>query len=230
MDQSIGLPAARRDEISRLQKDLDRAALKALVNLLARLPLQPTESHDADALDAKSQLFCTYFTTFLNLLENSQHEAERRREQAVVSLARDESSSTLELAILALSNLLSANVDVGLKFSLEIGYHENLEIRTAFMHVLTNILTQGTEFSSLGDSAIGEKYERMIQLLVNNFKFVLALCNSCPTSEIDEIAFALLNIFDSKGLGLTLLKELIEQEVANTGKELNLDTRRKTYH
>ncbi|KAF3935966.1 Neurofibromin [Dactylella cylindrospora] len=212
----------RRDEISRLQKDLDRAALKALVNLLARLPLQPTESHDADALDAKSQLFCNYFTTFLNLLESSQHEVGRKGEQAAVSITRDESSSTLELAILALSNLLSANVDVGLKFSLEIGYHENIEIRTAFMHVLTNILTQGTEFSSLGDSAIGEKYERMIQLLVNNFKFVLALCNSCPTSEIDEISFALLNIFDSKGLGLTLLKELIEQEVANTESESEL--------
>ncbi|KAF3925492.1 Neurofibromin [Arthrobotrys entomopaga] len=81
---------------------------------------------------------------------------------------------------------------------------------------------ESTEFSSLGDSAIGEKYERMIQLLVSNFKFVLALCNSCPTSEIDEIAFALLNIFDSKGLGLTLLKELIEQEVANTESESEL--------
>ncbi|KAK6355415.1 Ras GTPase activating protein ira2 [Orbilia brochopaga] len=221
-EQTIGHSAARRDEIGRLQKDLDRAALKALVNLLARLPLQPTESHDADALDAKSQLFCTYFTTFLGLLESSQHEAERRRDQSAITLARDDSSSMLELAILALSNLLSANVDVGLKFSLEIGYHENIEIRTAFMHVLTNILTQGTEFSSLGDSAIGEKYERMIGLLVNNFKFVLALCNSCPTSEIDEIAFALLNIFDSKGLGLTLLKELIEQEVANTESESEL--------
>ncbi|EWC46134.1 hypothetical protein DRE_04708 [Drechslerella stenobrocha 248] len=221
-EPTMGSSAVRRDEIGRLQKDLDRAALKALVNLLARLPLQPTESHDADALDAKSQLFCTYFATFLNLLESSQHEAERRRDQSALSLTRDESSSTLELAILALSNLLSANVDVGLKFSLEIGYHENLEIRTAFMHVLTNILTQGTEFSSLGDSAIGEKYERMIHLLVNNVKFVLALCNSCPTSEIDEIAFALLNIFDSKGLGLTFLKELIEQEVANTESESEL--------
>ncbi|KAK6527837.1 Ras GTPase activating protein ira2 [Orbilia ellipsospora] len=223
-EQAVGTTAVRRDEIGRLQKDLDRAALKALVNLLARLPLQPTESHDADALDAKSQLFCNYFTTFLNLLESSQHEADRQKNPnaVVTSLARDDSSSTLELAILALSNLLSANVDVGLKFSLEIGYHENIDIRTAFMHVLTNILTQGTEFSSLGDSAIGEKYERMIQLLVSNFKFVLALCNSCPTSEIDEIAFALLNIFDSKGLGLTLLKELIEQEVANTESESEL--------
>ncbi|KAF3210891.1 Ras GTPase activating protein ira2 [Orbilia oligospora] len=221
-EQAVGTTAVRRDEIGRLRGDLDRAALKALVNLLARLPLQPTESHDADALDAKSQLFCNYFTTFLNLLENSQHEAEKRRDQNSGVITRDDSSSTLELAILALSNLLSANVDVGLKFSLEIGYHENIEIRTAFMHVLTNILTQGTEFSSLGDSAIGEKYERMIQLLVNNFKFVLALCHSCPTSEIDEIAFALLNIFDSKGLGLTLLKELIEQEVANTESESEL--------
>jgi len=206
----------------RLQKDLDRATLKALVNLLARLPLQPTESMDADALDAKSQLFCSYFTTFLSLLEDSQHEVDRVRDLQTVALLRDDSASTLELAILALSNLLSANVDVGLKFSLEIGYHQNLEIRTAFMHVLTNILTQGTEFSSLGDSAIGEKYERLINLLVKDHKFAYALCDSCPSSEVDELAVALLNIFDSKGLGLTLLRELIEQEVKNTESESEL--------
>jgi neurofibromin 1 len=155
----------RRDEFVRLQRDLDRACLRALVNLLYRLPLQPPDSsHDADVVDARSQMFCSYFTSFLSLLDFSQLEGDRRKDLQTASLARDDAASFQELAIQALSNLLSANVDVGLKFSLEIGYHESLETRTAFMHVLTNILTQGTEFGALGDSAIGEKYEKLIDV------------------------------------------------------------------
>ncbi|RPA92835.1 hypothetical protein L873DRAFT_1708250 [Choiromyces venosus 120613-1] len=214
----------RKDELIRPQRDLDRACLKALVNLLHRLPLQPPETaHDsADVVDARSQMFCSYFTLFLSLLDSSQLESDRRRELQTVSLAKDDASSFQDLAIQALSNLLSANVDVGLKFSLEIGYHDDIQTRTAFMHVLTNILTQGTEFGALGDSAIGEKYEKLIDLLVNDLQFALALCDSCPSSEVDEMSIALLNIFDSRGLGLTLLKELIEQEVANTESESEL--------
>jgi neurofibromin 1 len=57
---------------------------------------------------------------------------------------------------------------------------------------------------------------------VNDLKFALALCECCPSSEVDELTVALLNIFDSRGLGLTLLKALIEQEVENTESESEL--------
>jgi neurofibromin 1 len=158
--------STRKDELLRPQRDLDRACLKALVNLLHRLPLQPPETaHDnTDVVDARSQMFCSYFTAFLLLLDSNQFEGDRRREFLTVTLTKDDASSFQDLAIQALSNMLSANVDVGLKFSLEIGYHDDLQTRTAFMHVLTNILTQGTEFGALGDSAIGEKYEKLIDV------------------------------------------------------------------
>lgn len=157
----------KRDEYVRLQRDLDRACLRALVCLLYRLPLQAPESpHDNDMVDARSSLFHSYFNSLLSLLDFSQLEGDRRKDLQTASLARDDAASFQELAIQALSNLLSANVDVGLRISLEIGYHDSLETRTAFMHVLTNILTQGTEFATLGDSAIGEKYERLIDVSI----------------------------------------------------------------
>jgi neurofibromin 1 len=46
----------------------------------------------------------------------------------------------------------------------------------------------------------------------------VSLCDSCPSAEVDEMTISLLNIFDSRGMGFTLLKALIEHEVANTGK------------
>ncbi len=47
---------------------------------------------------------------------------------------------------------------------------------------------------------------------------VIVLCDSCSTSNIDELSVTLLNIFESRGLSFQLLKTLIEHEVATTGE------------
>lgn len=155
---------ARVDEILRLQKDLDRACLKALADLTYRLPLQPAEGQtDADTSDLKSQMFHTYFNRFLSLLNYESTEI-GRNEVRLTTTVSEESMTTPELAISALSNLLSANIDVGLKHSLGIGYHEDLDIRTAFVKVLCNILIQGTEFNNLSDAAVNEKYDELLEV------------------------------------------------------------------
>ena len=154
---------ARVDELLRLQRDLDHACLKALADLTYRLPLQPADGQtDADTSDLKSQMFHTYFNRFLSLLNYEQPEVG----QNDIRLASpgEETMSTPELAISVLSNLLSANIDVGLKHSLSIGYHEDIDIRTAFVKVLCNILIQGTEFNNLSDAAVNEKYEELLNV------------------------------------------------------------------
>lgn len=69
-----------------------------------------------------------------------------------------------DLTILAMSNLLSANVDAGLKYSLAMGYHEDSRTRTAFMQVLTNILNQGTEFETLAENVMTDRYEKLVDV------------------------------------------------------------------
>lgn len=155
---------SRVDEILKLQKDLDRACLKALADLTYRLPLQPAEGQtDADTSDLKSQMFHTYFNRFLSLLNFEQADI-GRTELRVANPVFDDSMTMPELAITALSNLLSANIDVGLKHSLGIGYHEDLDIRTAFVKVLCNILIQGTDFNNLSDAAVNEKYDELLHV------------------------------------------------------------------
>ena len=46
----------------------------------------------------------------------------------------------------------------------------------------------------------------------------VALCDACPSTEVDELTMSLLNIFDSRGLGFVLLEHLIEHEVEKTGE------------
>jgi neurofibromin 1 len=163
--------AARQDGFSRLQRDLDRACLRSLAGLTFRLPLQPSDSQtDAGMSEMKSQMFHTYFNRFLSLLNHETPESSRT--DAVTGVTgREETISNSDLAITILSNLLSANIDVGLKHSLSIGYHDNVEIRTAFVRVLYNILVQGTEFSNLTDSAVSEKYEELLEV-------------SCPAANL----------------------------------------------
>jgi neurofibromin 1 len=79
-----------------------------------------------------------------------------------------------ELTILALSHLLNANVDAGLKYSLAMGYDDDQETRTAFIQVLTNILNQGTEFETLAENVMTERYEKLIDVsLLNRIGFRL---------------------------------------------------------
>lgn len=175
---------ARVDEILRLQRDLDKACLKALADLTYRLPLQPAEGQtDADTSDLKSQMFHTYFNRFLSLLNYEAREI-GRNELRPVPTGSEESMTTPELAISALSNLLSANIDVGLKHSLSIGYHEDLDIRTAFVKVLCNILIQGSEFNNLSDVAVNQKYDELLEVccLVFRGETTWALLSGANTS------------------------------------------------
>lgn len=156
--------SGRIDEMLRLQRELDKACMKALADLTYRLPLQPAEGQsDAETSDMKSQMFHVYFNRFLSLLNYDTADSIRKEIQ-FGPLNREEPAYISELAITALSNLLSANIDVGLKHSLVIGYHEDLSIRTAFVQVLCNILVQGTEFNNLSDAAVTEKYNELLEV------------------------------------------------------------------
>ncbi len=160
----ISVYSSRPDEGSRVQKDLDRACLKSLAELTFRLPLQPSDGQtDAGTSELKSQMFHQYFNRFLSLLNHESSELSRA-EQMGGPPSRDEGASMADLAITILSNLLSANIDVGLKHSLSIGYHENVEIRTAFVKVLYNILMQGNEFHNLSDTAVNERYDELLDV------------------------------------------------------------------
>lgn len=162
--EHTSIHSARQDDTPRLQRDLDRACLRSLADLTFRLPLQPSDSQtDAGMSEMKSQMFHTYFNRFLSLLNHEPSESTRVDTTASIN-SRDENVSNADLAITILSNLLSANIDVGLKHSLSIGYHDNVEIRTAFVRVLYNILVQGTEFNNLSDSAVSEKYEELLEV------------------------------------------------------------------
>ncbi|KAI8975307.1 hypothetical protein BDF20DRAFT_914255 [Mycotypha africana] len=229
------------NQSEKLHRELDLACLDTIVALLHQLPLQPPDQlHEADSTSIKSRIFFKYFTFFLKLLnrckdsesENETTSAYRTRpypDNASSSSGKNKENMSTYLAplkestILAMSNLLSANVDAGLKYSLSMGYHDDSQMRTAFMKVLTNILNQGTEFETLAETVITDRYEKLVDMLVaNDLNIALSLCEVCPASDIEDAANALLSCFSSRGKTLTLLRAVIQREVQNTDSENEL--------
>ncbi|KAK3397174.1 putative RasGAP group protein [Sordaria brevicollis] len=219
---AFGQNQARLDEMMRVQKDLDRACLKALAELTFRLPLQLNDSMtDATTSERKHKLFDQYFSRFLQVLDpNFEHMF--RPEHASSPSSREEQPSMSDLSITIMSNLLSANIDVGLKAALNVGYHQHSEIRIAFVKVLYNILVQGAEFNNLSSTAVTEKYHELLGFLTTDTTLAMAMGAVCPSHEVDELTIALLSIYESRGQSFVLLEALIKQEIEETENESEL--------
>nr|XP_055063905.1 neurofibromin isoform X2 [Misgurnus anguillicaudatus] len=210
---------AADDDVKCLTRDLDQASMEAVVSLLAGLPLQPEEGDGVELMEAKSQLFLKYFTLFMNLL-NDCSEVEDEGQQ-VTGRKRGMSrrlASLRHCTVLAMSNLLNANVDSGLMHSIGLGYHKDLQTRATFMEVLTKILQQGTEFDTLAETALADRFERLVELVTmmgdqGELPIAMALANVVPCSQWDELARVLVSLFDSRHLLYQLLWNMFSKEV-----------------
>ena len=95
-----------------------------------------------------------------------------------------------------MSNLLSANIDSGLMHSIGLGYHKDLQTRAAFMEVLTKILQQGTEFDTLAETVLADRFEQLVQLVTmigdkGEFFFFKSQLNSMKSNNFLKYDFLL---------------------------------------
>ena len=73
------------------------------------------------------------------------------------------------------------------------------------MEVLTSILQQGAEFNSLADTALGDRYNRMLDLITTktpegDFPIMMALVNSTPPESMVRVYNYLNNIYIGRNL------------------------------
>ena len=227
----IAPPAA--GDVTAITRDLDEACMHAVAALLQGLPLQSEESDRGDLMEAKSQLFLKYFTLFMNLLNDcgeaggaviSGHESKEEGAGNLQLGARQRQSNTgnnnslRNATIQAMSNLLSANIDSGLMHSIGLGYHKDLQTRAAFMEVLTKILQQGTEFDTLAETVLADRFEQLVQLVTmigdkGELPIAIALSNVVTSNQMDELARVFVTLFDAKHLLSPLLWNMFYREV-----------------
>ncbi|KAK7086666.1 Neurofibromin 1 [Halocaridina rubra] len=217
-------------DITSYCRELDQACMEAVAALLRGLPLQPEESDRGDLMEAKSQLFLKYFTLFMNLLNDCMEAQEvnagmttekpyKAEKDVTRQRVQPGKLSTLRNAtIQAMSNLLSANIDSGLMHSIGLGYHKDLQTRAAFIEVLTKILQQGTEFDTLAETVLADRYEQLVQLVTmigdkGELPIAMALASVVVTPQMDELARVFVTLFDAKHLLSPLLWNMFYKEV-----------------
>ncbi|KAF2359602.1 Ras GTPase-activating protein [Trinorchestia longiramus] len=206
-------------EINTCCRDLDQACMEAVAALLRGLPLQPEESDRGDLMEAKSQLFLKYFTLFMNLLNDcTEAQEQMEKDPTRQRLPPGKLSALRTAAIQAMSNLLSANIDSGLMHSIGLGYQKDLQTRAAFIEVLTKILQQGTEFDTLAETVLADRYEQLVQLVTmigdkGELPIAMALASVVMTPQMDELARMFVTLFDAKHLLSPLLWNMFYKEV-----------------
>lgn len=72
---------------------------------------------------------------------------------------------------------------------LGLGYHEDLRTRASFIEVLTSILKEGAQFSSLAETALADRLNHMLELVTTettegDHPVVMALIDSVPPEHI----------------------------------------------
>ncbi|XP_041348224.1 neurofibromin-like isoform X2 [Gigantopelta aegis] len=206
------------DICSMSSRDLDQASMEAVAALLAGLPLQPEESDRGDLMEAKSQLFLKYLTLFMNLLNDCSEEEQDKAMDPNRKRSMSNLSALRNCTVQAMSNLLNANIDSGLMHSIALGYHKDPQTRAAFMEVLTKILQQGTEFETLAETALADRFERLVELVTmigdkGELPIAMALATVVSNSQMDELARVFVNLFDAKRLLYILLWNMFTKEV-----------------
>ncbi len=183
-------------QIGKLVKDLDVAVVGALATLLTDLELE------GDTSTSRAEKFTKLFSFLTSVLRIA-----RRDHGAPPKLP--------DIAITALSELLAANTEAGLPYFVTMGYNKDVGLRTAFLQVLTTILKEGTSLNA-SNSAVS-KYSNLVELLLDDsMELCLALCETVPIAEADELAEILTNIFEANGQMQLLIKISIAVEVAKT--------------
>ncbi|KAF8645481.1 hypothetical protein AX16_007766 [Volvariella volvacea WC 439] len=225
------LPSDREPETVPLQTDLNLACLRTSVKLLDRLQLKAMETSNTgdDTMHVVSRHFNKYSTALLRGLELCQLDMPSSDSCSDIGsihqkmkLAQRE-ATLRELVITGLAHLVSANTESGFKQCLPLAYDQDNRKRTIFAHVFARVLGQGTKFDPEDRSTTVSRSARLYELVRGyNMTVALAICEVCPPSEVEMMISVLLNIFDTRQSLMSLIKLMIEREVAQTDGEANL--------
>ncbi len=233
----------KRTELEHVYKDLALESIKATALMMKGTSIfVPGSNSEEDILQSKSVVCANFFSVGVRTLEkytgvsssnfngSSSMIEKTMNSSSASSLPSSEHSNNKPISqrdsaicnyiVELLSNILKMNSDVGMRFAFPLGYHNSPQVRSAFVNVLANVLVEGT--GGQLDSTLDDKYQSLMKYLRSNLSIAVLICDSCPAGEIDGLATALLNLYMSAGLGLTLIKAAVAKEIQRTTKVVEL--------
>jgi hypothetical protein len=207
----------KESEFKDLQMDIRVEASVMLKMILYKLPLD-TPRHNygygisEDDKSTTSVVFSNYFNLFVRSLAKLN---EMKNDKASYTAIIHRSSNIIKEVIQALINLLNANSQIGLKYSLDLGYHPDELIRVSFIDVFSKIIK---DIYSTYEHTISKAdyYETALKLFINDVDLFLSTASCCPKSDIEAYASSLLQLNICQKKKLELFLALIKFDVLHT--------------
>lgn len=205
----------KETELSDLQMDLRIESSTMLKLIFYRLPLDSMSHNYAgseDDMSAANVVFSNYFNLFVRLLEKTDG---LKKESSVYAATNHRSALINKEVIQALINLLNANFDIGLKYSLPLGNHANELIRISFIDVFSNIIKVVYE-NTKAIVNITEYYKEGVELLTSDTDLFLAASVNCPKSDLELFATSILQLQIPEKKRMELYIALINYDILHT--------------
>ncbi|CAK5277391.1 unnamed protein product [Mycena citricolor] len=211
--------------------DLSFACLRTSVKLLDRLPIQSLDeaSTGDDSVHAVSRLFHKYSGFLLRGLNEGHLESQlsdtASEAQSISKRNRfaQREAELRELVITGLAHLVGSNSEHGFKQCLPLAYGGDSKKREIFANVFARVIGQGTRLDVEDRTIKPGRHGKLAELVKgSDMALVMAICETCPPSEVEMMISVLLNIFDTRGSLMALLKRMIDREVAQTESEAAL--------
>ncbi|KAJ7167823.1 hypothetical protein C8R46DRAFT_1350755 [Mycena filopes] len=219
-------------DLTPMQNDLNFACLRTCVKLLDRLQIQSLDEAATgdDSIHVVSRLFHKYSGLLLRGNIECQLPDHARSDNAseALSLTRknrvaQREAELRELVITGLSHLVGSNSEHGFKQCLPLAYDPDSKKRAIFARVFAKVIGQGTKFDIEDRVVSPGKNNKLLDLVKgSNMVLVMAICETCPPAEVEIMISVMLNLFDTRGSLMTLLKHMIDREVAHTENEAAL--------
>ncbi|CDO94877.1 unnamed protein product [Kluyveromyces dobzhanskii CBS 2104] len=190
---------------------------KAIAYLTKDLVLEaPQSMSEIELQRSKSVVFGNYFNILLKALEKG------TSVENFPTTLRHKIALLNENIIMSLTNLLIANVDVGLNHATPIGYSINRNIRLAFMNVFVNIVSSFDISNIRTKRKRDEIVEEIVLMSLKSPALLCKACRVCPASDIDPLASSIVYVFDIKNAAHIIVTELVRDEIVNATRHMEI--------
>ncbi|KAF7975643.1 hypothetical protein HWV62_9093 [Athelia sp. TMB] len=224
------------------QSNLNIACIRSAVSLMKNLDLRVSDAHNADGTSHNvARLFIRYSTVLLKSLHpnhrgslvsnpricqyagvkaEANHQPPSDSYDPPFSHKRatsfEQEAELQELVIAGLAHLIRANTEIGVKHCLPLAHDGDPRKRIIFSRVFARVLKQGTTFDPIKISHAPKQDPLCTMLLA------LAICDICPSSDVDVIISLLMDLFDTRSSLVNLVKLMVDREIAHTDNDASL--------
>lgn len=212
---------SRREMDAFIFYELALECLKAISLLFKETSIYPFGiQYQSEVFIVRSTTFRNYFNLFSRILENC--------------LAKTPSSSTLSAVerkvelikdevILAISNMLEFNYDVGLEIALPLSFHLDLKVKHAFLIVFNNIIeTVQQANTKTTPEAKAKAYQEFSLHFGTNADGIIAVIRGILLQDYDVLSYNLLQILLSINNEIPMITELVDYELEVSPKAIDI--------